>query len=163
MPEKKHFEKMRIDRATVQSDNKGRLKLSAREPIFLNFVCSLRDGSLNDISQIYLMPKYGTFYRAMHTVQSAYAVVSCLSIRPSGFRDKTGTDKTGNVKTGMSVCNSLACTMAWRFNFSEIFLHRLIAWPSRVSCTKNREDRLGVSPPPPALNTRAVGNLDLLP
>jgi len=47
-----------------------------------------------------------------------------------------------------------ACTLLRGFNFSGIFLHHIIAWPSGNSPTKNHEDRPRGSPSTRALNAR---------
>jgi len=45
----------------------------------------------------------------------------------------------------LSVCRVCrlwcACTLLRGFNFSGIFLHHIVAWPSGNSPTKNHEDR----------------------
>ena len=48
------------------------------------------------------------------------------------------------------------CTLLRRFNFSGIFLHHIVAWPSGNSSTKNYEDRPRGSPPPRGLNSKGV-------
>jgi len=55
----------------------------------------------------------------------------------------------------LSVCRLWrACTLLRGFNFSGIFLHHIVAWPSGNSPTKNHEDRSRGSPPTGALNAR---------
>jgi len=47
----------------------------------------------------------------------------------------------------LSVCRLWhACTLLRGFNFSGIFLHHIVAWPSGNSSTKNHEDRPTRSP-----------------
>ena len=59
----------------------------------------------------------------------------------------------------LSVCRLWrACTLLRRFNFSGIFLHHIVAWPSGNSPTKNQEDRPRGSPRPRGLNRKAVVN-----
>ena len=51
-----------------------------------------------------------------------------------------------------------ACTLLRGFNFSGIFLHHIVAWPSGNSPTTNHElDRPRGSPPTGALNASGVG------
>ena len=57
----------------------------------------------------------------------------------------------------LSVCRLWrACTLLTGFNFSGIFLHRIAAWLSGNSPTKNHEDRPRGSPPPRGLNRKGV-------
>ena len=55
-----------------------------------------------------------------------------------------------------SVCLWRACTLLRGFNFSGIFLHHIVAWPSGNSPTKNHEDRPRGSPRPRGLNMNGV-------
>jgi len=56
------------------------------------------------------------------------------------------------------VClSSVTCVhLLRRFNFSGIFLHRSVAWPSGNSPTKNHEDHPRGSPPTRGLNRKGV-------
>jgi len=57
----------------------------------------------------------------------------------------------------LSVCRLWrACTLLRGFNFSGIFLHHIVAWPSGNSPNKNHEDRPRGSPPPRGLNRKGV-------
>jgi len=55
-----------------------------------------------------------------------------------------------------SVCLSVTCVhpILRGFNFSGIFMHYIVAWPSGDSPTKNHEDRSRGSPPPRGLNRK---------
>jgi len=55
-------------------------------------------------------------------------------------------------------CLWRAYTLLTGFNFSEIFLHHIVAWPSCNSPTKNHEDRPSGSPPPKRLNRKRSSN-----
>jgi len=57
-----------------------------------------------------------------------------------------------------SVClSSVTCVHTIQgFNFSGIFLHLIVNWPSSNSSTKNHEDRPRGSPPPRGLNKKGV-------
>jgi len=52
----------------------------------------------------------------------------------------------------LSFLSSVTCVPTQGFNFSRIFLHYIVAWPSGNSSTKNHEDRPRGSPPPKGLN-----------